>query len=76
MHSSLPLFPVLSSLNLNGKAVACICATHRLESLRPLWSVTPAGELVSSDWQDNPAYATADISRPYIVYFLFSGILN
>jgi len=21
----------------------------------------PAGELLSSDWQDNPAYATADI---------------
>jgi len=65
----------ISGLGLNNKAVVCIRAARQLESLLPLWSVTPADELLSGR-QDNQAYTTADISRSYIVYFLSSGVLD
>jgi hypothetical protein len=61
-----------SGLGLSDKAVACIRAARKLESLAPLWSVEPAAELLS-DCQPNEAYAAADMGRAYVVYFPAGG---
>ena len=61
-----------SGLGLNDKAVACIRAARKLESLVPLWSVEPANELLS-DREANEAYVAADKGRAYAVYFPAGG---
>ena len=61
-----------SGLGLNDKAVACIKAARRLESLIPLWSLEPAMELLS-DCDPNEAYLAADKGRAYAVYFPSGG---
>jgi hypothetical protein len=61
-----------SGLGLNNKAVACIRAARRLESLIPLWSVSPADDLLSNR-DDNEAYVAANRGRAYAVYFPAGG---
>ena len=61
-----------SGLGLNDKAVACLRAARRVESMVPLWSVMPANALLSNR-QDNQAYVAADVGRSYIVYFPAGG---
>jgi len=61
-----------SGLGLNDKAVACIKAARRLETLIPLWSLEPAMELLS-DCDSNEAYIAADKGRAYAVYFPSGG---
>lgn len=57
-----------SGLGLNDKAVACIKAARKLESLIPLWSIEPASNL-PSDRKANEAYVAAEKGRAYAVYF-------
>jgi hypothetical protein len=64
-----------SGLGLNDKAVACIRAARKLESLVPLWSVEPANELLS-DRDANEAYVAADQGRAYAVYFPSGGAVQ
>lgn len=61
-----------SGLGLNDKAVAAIRAARKLESKIPLWSVTPANELLS-DRQSNEAYLAADKGHAYALYFPAGG---
>ncbi len=61
-----------SGLGLNDKAVAAIRAARKLESKIPLWSVTPANELLS-DRQPNAAYLAADKGHAYALYFPAGG---
>lgn len=61
-----------AGLGLNDKAVACIRAARKLESLIPLWSVEPNAELLS-DCDPNEAYVAADRGRAYAVYFPAGG---
>lgn len=61
-----------AGLGLNDKAVACIQAARKLESLVSLWSVEPAAELLSG-CDPNEAYVAADQGRAYAVYFPASG---
>ena len=61
-----------SGLGLNDKAVACIRAARKLESLMPLWSVQPAAELLS-DRDANEAYIAARKGSAYAVYFPAGG---
>ncbi len=57
-----------AGLGLSDKAVACIRAARRLESIIPAWSVYPANQLLL-DRDPNEAYAAADKGYAYIVYF-------
>ncbi|MGE0759866.1 MAG: hypothetical protein AB7F89_07095 [Pirellulaceae bacterium] len=61
-----------SGLGLNDKAVAAIRAARRLESHIPLWTVTPANELLS-ERHANEAYLAADPGRAYALYFPAGG---
>ncbi len=61
-----------SGLGLNDKAVACIEAARKLESLIPLWSVNPADNLLSGR-EENEAYLAADPGKAYVVYFPAGG---
>jgi hypothetical protein len=61
-----------SGLGLNDKAVACIRAARKLESLVPLWSVEPANELLS-EREANEAYLAAERGRAYVLYFPAGG---
>ncbi len=61
-----------SGLGLNDRAVTCIRAARKLESLVPLWSVQPANELLSGR-DANEAYLAADKGQAYIVYFPKGG---
>ena len=61
-----------SGLGLNDKAVACIRAARKLESLCPLWSVEPANELLS-EREDNEAYLAANVGTAYVLYFPNGG---
>ena len=61
-----------SGLGLSDKAVACLRAARRLESLIPLWSVAPANELLS-DRDPNEAYLAADRGHAYAAYFPAGG---
>ena len=61
-----------SGLGLNDKAVACIRAARKLESLIPLWTVDPAMDLLI-DRDDNEAYAAANRGTAYVVYFPSGG---
>ena len=61
-----------SGLGLNDKAVACIRAARKLESLVPLWSVQPANGLLS-DRDANEAYLAANKGRAWVVYFPAGG---
>ncbi len=61
-----------SGLGLNDKAVACIRAARKLESLVPLWSVDPANDLLS-EREDNEAYVAANPGAAYAVYFPAGG---
>ncbi len=61
-----------SGLGLNDKAVACIRAARKLESIVPLWSVQPANKLLS-DRVANEAYLRANKGSAYVVYFPAGG---
>lgn len=61
-----------SGLGLNDKAVACIKAARKLESLIPLWTVDPADNLLS-DREPNEAYLAADPGKAYAIYFPAGG---
>ncbi len=68
-----------SGLGLNDKAVAAIRAARKLESLVPLWSVTPANDLLS-DREPNEAYLSAGTGaargRAYAAYFPDAGAVT
>lgn len=64
-----------SGLGINDKAVACIRAARKLESLIPLWSVRPANDLLS-DRQPNEAYLAANAGRAYAIYFPAGGVVS
>lgn len=61
-----------SGLGLSGKAVACIKAARKLESLIPLWSVQPAMDLLS-ERDANEAYVAANKGHAYAVYIPSGG---
>jgi len=61
-----------SGLGINDKAVACIEAARKLESLIPLWSVQPAMDLLSKR-DANEAYVAANKGLAYAVYFPSGG---
>ncbi|MEO1973744.1 MAG: putative collagen-binding domain-containing protein [Pirellulaceae bacterium] len=61
-----------SGLGLNDKAVACLRAARKLESLVPLWSAQPANGLLS-DRNANEAYLAADKGGAWAVYFPAGG---
>jgi hypothetical protein len=61
-----------AGLGLSEKAVACLKAARKLESIVPLWDVLPANELLS-DCAANEAYLAADKGKTYIVYFPAGG---
>ncbi len=61
-----------SGLGLSDKAVACLRAARRVESLVPLWSVEPAQELLS-ERSANEAYVAAERGRAYVLYFPAGG---
>ena len=61
-----------SGLGLNNKAVTCLRAARKLESLVALWSVQPANELLS-DRAANEAYVAANKGVAYVVYFPAGG---
>lgn len=61
-----------SGLGLNDKAVACIRAARKLESLVPLWSVTQANDMLS-DRDPNEAYLATNKGRAWAVYFPAGG---
>jgi hypothetical protein len=57
---------------LNDKAVACITAARKLESLIPLWSVSPSNDLLS-EREDNEAYLSVNPGKAYALYFPGGG---
>jgi len=61
-----------AGLGLNEKAIACLKAARKLESIVPLWKVLPANELLF-DCAANEAYLAADKGSAYIVYFPAGG---
>ncbi len=61
-----------AGLGLNDKAVSCLRAARKLESLIPLWTVEPAAELLS-DCTPNEAYVAARKGMAYAVYFPSGG---
>lgn len=61
-----------SGLGLGDKAVAAIRAARKLESRIPLWTVTPALDLLS-DRDANEAYLAAGPGSAYAVYFPAGG---
>ena len=61
-----------SGLGINDKAVACIKAARKLESLTPAWNLEPApGRLTSRE--PNEAYPAASKSSEFVVYFPAAG---
>ena len=61
-----------SGHGLNDKAVACIRAARKLESIIPLWSIVPANHLLSQR-DANEAYLAARIGEAYALYFPRGG---
>ncbi|MBD3673140.1 MAG: hypothetical protein HUJ26_06395 [Planctomycetaceae bacterium] len=61
-----------SGLGLNDKAVNCIRAARKLETLIPLWTIEPANDLLSSR-TENEAYVAGDKGRAYAVYYPAGG---
>jgi hypothetical protein len=61
-----------SGLGLNDKAVACIRAARKLESLVPMWTVSAANELLSKR-APNEAYLAANPGHAYALYFPAGG---
>jgi len=61
-----------SGLGLNDKAVAAIRAARKLESLTPLWELTPAMHLLQ-DRDANEAYVAAQPGRAYAFYLPHGG---
>ncbi|WDQ17769.1 putative collagen-binding domain-containing protein [Rhodopirellula sp. P2] len=61
-----------SGLGLNDKAVACLRAARKLESLVPLWSIEPKNQLLS-DRDENEAYAAANTGSACAVYLPLGG---
>ncbi len=61
-----------SGLGLNDKAVACITAARKLESLIPLWSVSPSNDLLS-EREENEAYLSVNPGKAYALYFPAGG---
>ncbi|MGB5230500.1 MAG: hypothetical protein WBN83_03145 [Desulfoprunum sp.] len=61
-----------AGLGLGDKAVAAIRAARKLESKIPLWSVTPAIELLA-DRQPNEAYLAVAAGTAYALYFPAGG---
>jgi len=61
-----------SGLGLNDKAVAAIRAARKLESLIPLWSITPAMHLLS-ERDANEAYLAAKPGTAYALYLPTGG---
>ncbi|MDD4269825.1 MAG: putative collagen-binding domain-containing protein [Pirellulales bacterium] len=61
-----------SGRGLNDKAVACLKAARRVESVVPLWTIQPANELLGKR-EKNEAYLAADAGRAYVAYFPAGG---
>ena len=61
-----------AGLGLSDRAVTCIRAARKLESLVPLWSVQPTDEQLS-DRDANEAYLASDKGSAYVVYFPAGG---
>jgi len=61
-----------AGLGLGDKAVAAIHAARKLESKIPLWSVTPATDLLA-DRESNEAYLAAAAGTAYALYFPAGG---
>lgn len=64
-----------SGHGLNDKAVACIRAARKLESIIPLWSVSPANQLLS-ERDANEAYLAALTDEAYVLYFPQGGTVR
>ena len=61
-----------SGIGFSEAAAASIRAARKLESRIPLWSVTPANQLLG-ERTDNEAYLAADPGRAYALYFTDGG---
>jgi len=61
-----------SGLGQNEKAIAAIQAARKLESIIPLWTVTPANEFLLNR-EDNEAYLAANHGQAYALYFPAGG---
>jgi len=61
-----------SGLGLNDKAVACLKAARKLESVFRMWDIQPANHLLSGR-DPNEAYLAASPGRYYAVYFPAGG---
>ncbi|EMI21810.1 hypothetical protein RMSM_01265 [Rhodopirellula maiorica SM1] len=64
-----------SGLGLSQHAKAAIVAARKLESLVPLWEVTPNNALLS-ERSKNEAYLAASAGKAYVVYFPQGGKVN
>lgn len=61
-----------SGLGLSDKAIACIRAARKLESIVPLWAIHPALNLLT-DRDENEAYIAAHPGTAYVLYFPNGG---
>jgi len=64
-----------SGLGINPKARAVIKAVRKLESLFPLWNVSPRMDLLG-DRDENEAYLAAAPGEAYLLYFTDGGSVN
>jgi hypothetical protein len=62
----------VSGLGLNPKAVACLKAARKLESVFKMWVLKPANQLLSGR-DPNEAYLAASPGKSYAVYFPAGG---
>jgi hypothetical protein len=61
-----------SGLGMNPEAQAVIKAVRKLESLSPLWDVSPRMDLLD-DREENEAYLAAAPGKAYLLYFTDGG---
>ena len=64
-----------SGLGISQKAQAAVKAVRILESLVPLWKVTPRMDLMSGR-EENEAYLAAVPGEAYILYFTYGGSVD
>jgi len=64
-----------SGLGMNSKAQAVIKAVRKLESLFPLWNVSPRMDLLG-DREENEAYLAATPGKAYLLYFTDGGTVK
>ncbi len=64
-----------AGLGLTPKAIACIQAARKVESLLKFWKLEPANDLLS-DREPNEAYLAAARGRAYVLYFTDGGSVD